>query len=263
MKHVGLLAVAAVGLSVAGCAGSGSSAATVIDTTIVGGPRVEAVVSRGGTILTDTLGRPIVQDPRNFEINMEFTFQLVGYKATGERVVLSPDSWVSSDSTATFGNLAANSGLYQTNNSVTRDVYQVGAIYKGTYFTTDVSIHPREIILDGTVVDENTGKGLAGVTVNFYDASGLLLSTVSSSFTGDFRASVPTSATQLQLLNDSIPSAYYRSYMFQGFRYNAGSVDCRASIPTYVVGERSLGDTIKVTPSVAGVGTPDPTGCTP
>lgn len=264
MKHVQLLAVASVGLALAGCAGSGSATNVVVADNIVTVPRVEAVVSRSGTPQVDAAtGDLKVQDPRSFELNMEFTFQLVGYTASGARVVLSPDAWYSTDTTNSYGDLASNSGLFVTKSSINRDPLTITATYKGNLYAAEYDIRPREVLLTGRVVSETTKSPLKDVTINFYDASGAYTRSVNTAYNGRFRVSIPSGPVSLQIVSDSLPNDYYRSYMLSGFRYNAGSVDCRASIPAYEIGERDLGEDILVTPRVAGVPTPDPTGCTP
>ena len=263
MKHLQLLAVASVGLALVGCAGSGATGTVPVDTTIATAPRIEAIVTRNGSPVTDANGDIIVQDPRSFELNMEFTFQLVGYTSAGRRVVLSPDSWYSTDTGSGYGDLAANSGLFVTKTSVNRDPLTISASYGGNLYATEYDIRPREVLLDGKLVDGSTAAPLKDVTINFYDAFGVIARTINTSFNGNFRVSIPTSVTQFQIVSDSLPNNYYRSFTFEGARYDTGVIDCRPGIPSYAAGERDLGSNILVTPRVAGVPTPAATGCVP
>ncbi len=264
MKHVQLLAVVSVGLALAGCAGGGNVVVPVSGLTFVKGPRVESVVSRTGIPLTDTSGNLEVQDPRNFETSMEFTFQLAAYTADGTRYVLDPDRWVSTDSTSLYGSLAANSGLFSTFNSVTSTNQVMTAVYQGKMFSAEYAVTPRGTVLVGRVLDEATNKPVADANISFYDKDGGLITTVTSSSFGTYRASLPSGATQFQVDGESLPSTSWRVYGYNGRHYAAGSVDCRAPVSSsnLLPGIVYLNSSFDILVSPKSSIAPDTDGCT-
>jgi len=262
MKHVSLIAAVLLGTALCGCGGSGVGSGVVNTGPAVtlGTPTVEAIIP--GRASSDI----VVQDPNNLEVGQSIQFQLVAYNATGSRVVLSPDDFRSSDTTNTYGLLGSNSGVLITGNAVSTTLLYIGANYQGVQYSASYQVKPRQARLIGQIVDETTGLAIRNASLNFYNDSGQLVGTVVMPFQGSFRASIPLTATRFQVVSDSLTATYWRSFTFNGLRYDAGSDDCRAPLPALQIGDNFLSSAatdatiIRVTPRTGSV-KPTADGC--
>ncbi len=263
MKQLSLIATALLGIALCGCGGSGLTTGPVAPAaSTLGTPRVEAIIpaSASGTL--------IVQDADNLEVGQAVQFQLVAYDAAGVRVVLTPDYFKSSDTADVFGKLGENSGSYTTGANITTTKLYVAAGYKGTDYSISYQIRPRQARLTGQVVDGTTGLPILGAGVNFYNDAGQIVGSVTMPFQGFFHASVPLSTTRFQVVSDSLPATYWRSFTFNGLRYDAGSDDCRATLPALNIGDNALstapGDATVIRVTVrSGSSKPVADGCGP
>jgi hypothetical protein len=207
-----------------------------------------------------------IQDPRNFETSMEFTFQLVGYTADGTRYVLNPDRWVSTDSAGIYGSLASNSGLYSTFNSVTSTNQTMTAVFDNKMYSAPFAITPRGTVMVGRVLDLDSGQPISDVNISFYDKNGLLITAVTTSVFGTYRASLPSGATSFQVDAESVPATSWRVYQFGGKVYGAGDVDCRAPVSSanLLPGLVTLDPSFDILIASKNAGpAPSTTGCTP
>jgi hypothetical protein len=282
MKHVQKFAFAIVAMIVAGCGGSGNGApATNIASA---SPRVEAIVKVLRTNLqhpnnwTDAqllnpqtpglqadLVNPTVfgiQDPTNIQCNEQVVFQVVTYSADGTRNIL-PATFASSDATSVYGNLATNTGDYLAGNSPTTTPLSITGTVNGLSFSTFYNVKVDQVRLLGSVLAQGTNANqLSGALIQFFNATGGLVDTVTVASDGTFRASIPTVATSFTIVADTIPGSFYQSYNYLGLQYDAGNVSCFAPLPTGLAsGTTSLSGVIYVTPRVTGQGTPAATGC--
>lgn len=296
MKHVQKFAAAILALTVVGCGGSGNGTPTA---SIAGAtPRVEAIVQVLRTNLmhpgvnpatgqlywtdaqllnpqtpglqADLINQTVfgIQDPTNIQCNEQLVFQLVNYSADGTRNII-PATFTSSDTGGLYGNLSGNTGVYLAGNSPTpppsptTGSLSVTATADGQTYSTFYNIKVDQVRLIGSVSAPGaTQSQLNQILVEFFNASGGLVDTVTVATDGTFRASVPTVATSFTVVADTIPSAFYQSYSYGGNQYTAGLVTCFAGLPTgLIAGATVLPSTVSITPRVAGQGTPTPTGC--
>lgn len=282
MKHLTLFVAAVMALVVAGCAGSGggdNGGNNPPDETL-GTPRIEAVVRVERTNLIDPtkytddeLQDPQVvsqadlivptvygvQDISNFQTNESYYFQLVAYSDSGRRVIL-PASFTTEDSEFTYG-VVGNSGLYLASGTPTSEPVSVYADYNGARYSSTYQVFERRVRAIGHVYAEGSNAPLDGITVEFFNADGTFVAKAISGYDGSFRASVPLTATFMSLNSQLLPNTYYRSYVVNGLRYDAGDADCRTPVSFTQTGAVSV-DPIYVTPRVAGQPTPNADGCT-
>jgi plastocyanin len=162
MKHVSLFAAATLAAMLAGCGGSG---------TVDNGPpppagnlRIEAVVMDPSGNLTN-----IIQDPRNFQANEDYTFQLVRYDDAGKREIVNGVRWRSSDDTGVYGALSANTGRFLSKGTESPTELTIQTSVDGKPIAAKYRILPRQVRFIGRVVEEgNPNKGVDGVTIEFF-----------------------------------------------------------------------------------------------
>ena len=297
MKHLLKIAAAIVTLGIVGCGGTGgtkTSGSPVLTIT----PRIEAIVTilptnllvpaqwtpaqlanpqtpglQAGLINPTVFG---VADPTNIQTGEQYTFQLVYYTGSQPNIVRniisSGVTWASSDTSQTYGNLAANTGNFIAGQTTTTSPLFVTATYKGTTYTATYAVNIRQARLLGTVVSQGTNLPVPGAQVQFYtNLSGAfqLSDTVTAGYDGSIRASVPTNATLFTIIADTLPSGFYQSFSYTGTEYTAGQVDCLAPLTTngdltdattgLIIGTTSLQAPLLVAPTSAAL--PAPTGC--
>lgn len=290
MKHLLVSVVAGLALVVAGCGGNGSDHKSSGDSTAdIGTPRIEAVVSVSRTnlieptkytdeqLLDPTVVNPAdlidptiygIQDPLNFQTSESFQFQLVGYTASGTRVVL-PASFTSEDTDNLYGNLG-DSGKFQAS---TRASYptqiSISAVANGgARYTSKYQVKERQARVLGHVYVENSARTpFDGAVLQFFDSTNNLIATVKSGSDGSYRASLPLGAVTMTVSASDLSNNFYRSFVVDGLRYDAGLSTCRVPIARLenggdlFVGTQSFKD-VYITPVKAGESTPSATGCT-
>lgn len=280
MKQFYSVAAALVALALAGCAGSGSSSSSNKAVGATTEPRVEAVVRlTQADIVTSAQGKysdadlldptkiqpsdlvdPLhfgIQDPFNIQASEDVYFELVNYTTATDgtitRHILPSGNWTVNDSTGLAGSVAVNSGLFTAGAQQTTSTEAVTAYVNGVTYGTNYGIKPRQVRLIGKVLGEDA-TAIMGVTVDFYapqdpnDATSplQLIGQVKTAYDGSFRASVPTyTNVTLQLENATVPAKYWRSFTYNGVRYDTGTTLCTAPVPASLlqVGERNMVDT--------------------
>ncbi len=284
MKHVQQFLIVGLAVALIGCGGTNGGSQQHVATVLNLNPRIEAVVAVQRTNLmhpdqwTDQqlqdptnlavkadLFDPTVfgpQDPTNIAAGEQVIFQLVNY-SNGVRHILSGVTFENSDSSSTYGVLAANTGQFTAGNNATSTPNFVTANYKGNAYSAEYDLKIRQVRLLANVLEEGTNNAnLAGSKVQFYNSSNVLVDTVTIQYDGSIRASVPTNTTSFTIVGDSLPSAFYHSFVYSALRYDASIVSCLAPVPSdLTVGTRPLPGTIFVTPRVDGQLTPQSTGC--
>lgn len=122
---------------------------------------------------------------------------------------------------------------------------------------------PGLATVTGRVVVESTGVGIGSVQVQFFNASGTQVATISTDSCGYFVARVPSNSVRFHLNPTSLSSsAYYRQYTYGGKRYSALIATCTAPLPALTDGTvtRLPGGNIFV-PATTGPPPPPPNGC--
>ena len=285
MKHVLKFAVAALALIAIGCGGSGNGSSSTVVTVVNGIPRIEAIVKVLPTNLqhpsqwttaqllnpqtpglqADLINPTVfgIQDPTNIECNEQMVFQVVSYAPDGTRNILPGVTFVSSDTTGVYGNLAGNTGDFLAGATPTTNGLTITATVNGASYSTLYDIKIDQVRLIGSVLAQGTNANqLAGTQVEFFNSNGGLVDTTTVQSDGSFRASVPTVATSFSVVADTIPQTFYQSFNYLGLQYNAGQVTCYAPLPSgLAVGTTTLSGGIFVAPRVQGQGTPQETGC--
>jgi hypothetical protein len=211
------LCVASASFVIFGCAGNGSNAVVSNGGSgggsfaIVGTPSVEMTYIPG---LNQVGELPVYGDPLNIRTAEKVQFQLVGYTATGARVVLPALDWVSGDSSGTFGSISGNTGIFTATSRQSAEAQVITCRYNGQDYSAEYAVKARQVRINGSVLDKVTGLPVRGVIVYFYDEDGIFINQAVSAYDGSFRAALPRTASRFQLFNDSIPNSYLRLMRF-------------------------------------------------
>lgn len=222
MKLWTSIAAFAVMVFVVGCAGSNSSSnGTTATPAIVGTPQIEAVYVPG---LTGAEPLPTFADPLNIQTGERVQFQLVGYSATNERVVLTSTEWTTGDTTNSFGTISTNSGVFTAADRQSDSAITVSTRYQDRDFVSYFKVKPRSIRLVGLLISEATGLPVPGVDIRFYNKIGTQVGQSKTQYDGSFRAAlakpivtadVDTSDTiTYQIFSDSIPVSFKKAFKF-------------------------------------------------
>lgn len=208
------------------------------------------------------VGAPVgrVADAQNIETGESIQFNLVGMQG-GNRVVLSHGLWETSDTVGAYGTLAGNSGLFLAGDT-SSPVQTVYTSYEGSTYSALYKVNPRQVRLSGNIFNESTSAAVGGVVLNFYNDAGLKVGQVRTNSDGTFLASIPVTTASFQVLDESLPAGFHRSFTYDGIRYDTGRFDCRVTIPVYDAGPKLLPFDILLTPTTVG-SKPDPDGCAP
>jgi len=114
----------------------------------------------------------------------------------------------------------------------------------------------------GKVVRSGSSLGLANVIIEFRDAGGATVATVTTNGSGNFSAGVPTTATRFHVRNSTVPSGYYKQYTYDGLRYTTLETTCSAPLPSLSEGtSTALASEIAFSPT-SNPPPPPPNGCT-
>ncbi len=282
MKHVQKFAVAFLAVIVAGCGGTGNQAAS--KTVVNGTPRLEAIVKVLRTNLqhptqwtdaqlvnpqtpglqADLLDPTVfgIVDPTNIECGDKIIFQVVYYSADGTRHIVPNVNFASSDTSGTYGILAANTGEYIASVVPTTTPLVVSGSYGGFEYTSEYDLKIHQVRVIGSVLAQGTNaNSLPGSKVQFFNAEGAVVDTVTVQSDGSIRASVPVVATSFSVVADSVPATFYQSFGYLGLQYDAGVVSCFAPLPSgLTVGTTNLPGAIYVAPR-SDAGKPASSGC--
>ena len=238
MKQLRMLGALAFGLYLVGCAGNGTVVGGgVSGDVIVGTPQVEMIYSDG---FFPNTGLPIFGDPMNIRTGEQVQFELVGYTATGKRVIVNPDGWRSNDTTGTFGTLSANTGVFIASSRQSAVSQVVTARYQGQDISTSYAVRSRQVRIIGSVLNRVTKLPLQGVSLYFYDINGNYLGPATTSYDGSFRAAMPPSVARFQIVNDSLPNNVFRLLRFDS------TLAVQTTIPDYLNNRNSSGTPVAV-----------------
>ena len=270
MKHVHLLAGASLALVLIACGGSDSvinnngagtgnnSGATGTGTTInPAALHIEAVVLNPTSFDNGSMtgGQTfIIQDLTNIESEDQIQLELVYYDSSGNRIVISPGGWSSSDTQSQYGQLTYNSGIFVASNAQNLTPLTFSTTYNGYTYSAYYDVLPRQVRLRGMVRAADTSAPVYGAEVDFYGPQNptvngsplVFVGKVISAYDGTFRASIPPSATNFTVTNASVATlpapGYQRIEVFQGAQYPTGQLTCMAPVQTYTDGERFMID---------------------
>lgn len=308
MKRGHSLALGLLALALAACGGSGNDSNSNSEPVgLTNTPRIEAVLYNPALD-----PNYIYQDPLNLQTGDVVRFELVNYTTSGDstsRNVLDVDSFRTNDTNSVAGSLDTDGGVFSSASSDTGSrQYILTARYQGVDYSTFYKINPRQIRLRGRLLAEGSNKPVYNATIDFYSnrnpldptSAQIVIATVHTGPDGTFRASIPAfndNVSTVAEANDApkvtftvrssaLPDGYYNSFVFKGFRYDAGSNVCRAALVSndvvtdpdtgetaflpYKSGDRllisedednSLNGTILLTPTSLFNTKPDPDGC--
>ena len=234
------LAATALCAIVLGCSGNGTdvSSGGGGSAAIVGSPQIEMVYIPG---LNQTSTVPTFGDPLNIRTGEQVQFQLVGYTATGQRVVLPSADWITSDLANTYGSISGNTGIFTASSRQSTTSLLVTTRYNGSDVTTFYGIRPRQVRVIGSVLSKKTGLPLRGILIYFYDVNGAFVGTATTTADGSFRAAMPTTVARFQLFNDSIPTDLFRLVRFDS------DLSATQSRPDYLNNFTTSGTAIPIT----------------
>ena len=224
MKLWTSIAATAVLVFLVGCAGSGGSSTGSVTTTIpaiVGTPQIEAVFVPG---LSGGSALPTFADTLNIQTGERVQFQLVGYSATNQRVVLPSAEWSTGDTEGTFGTISANSGVFTASDRQSDNVVTVGTRYQGRSFVSYFKVRPRSIRLGGLVLSDATHLPVPGLEIRFYNRQGGQIGQAKTQYDGSFLAALPkpivtsdpdtTDTITYQIFEDSVPTGFIKEFKY-------------------------------------------------
>jgi hypothetical protein len=108
---------------------------------------------------------------------------------------------------------------------------------------------------------EDTGTGLRGIVVQFFDVNTNQVAQTTTGAGGVFTANVPTTARKFNLLSSSIGPNDYAAFTYRVKHYSALENTCSAPLPALASGATvALPGTI-VVPNTQGPPPPPPDGC--
>lgn len=214
MMQLRWVGAVALGLAVLGCGGNvaNQSTNTPVSTgpVIVGDPQIE-MVAYGGFI---PVAVPTYSDSLNIRTGEQTQFQLVGYTATGQRVILEATDWRLSSTDSNFGVISGNTGVFTAGSRQTPSPQLVSVRFGGREFTTDYQIKPRQARVIGLLVNQSSGLPIKNVVMEFFSTTGTYLGRARTAYDGSFRVSVPTTVGSFQIISDSLPTGNRREIVF-------------------------------------------------
>ena len=113
----------------------------------------------------------------------------------------------------------------------------------------------------GRVVRQNTSQGLGNVVIEFRDGSGATVATATTNAFGYFGGGTPTTAVRFHVQNTTVPSGYYRQYLYNSLRYATTISTCSAPLPALAAGTNTALLTVIGIPVASGPPPPPPNGC--
>lgn len=117
--------------------------------------------------------------------------------------------------------------------------------------------------VNGRVVEDGTTSGIPGIVVAFYNAGGSEVGRATTNLSGNFTATVPTTARRWHLVASSISASYYKAYEYAGIRYTPLVPTCSVPLPTLSAGTPYTLPGLIFVPSTGGPPPPPPNGCGP
>ncbi|MGI8923035.1 MAG: hypothetical protein ACR2HJ_03185 [Fimbriimonadales bacterium] len=243
MKLFALLSVLLAAIFVASCGGSGGGGGGG-----GGGPYSSVRVELPG------------RDPLNIVVGETVRFELAGYdEFTGERDVLQATSWSILDN--------PNVGTINANGQFTAALpgnARIAATWNGTppAMPLRITVRPQGLArLTGTVRNASGGAGVGGVQVIFFNQGNAEVGRATTMSNGTFLAQVPTTATTMNLAENTLSGRWLKQWEYRGMVYQAGNSipNCHA---TFVVSNPPLNggetDDIPDPLRVFSLGTPPP-----
>lgn len=203
-------------------------------------------------------------DPLNIQLGEQIQFRVVLCDPIGTTTIVPSSNWRTNDSTGLGGTLSSDGLLIVA--SETNGQFTISADTGQGVASASYQVKAIQALVAGLVVDSN-GVPASHVSVRFFNAGGTELGRSTTACNGRYRASVPSTVVEFNLLPSSMPTTrYYRSFVFATKRYTA--LDTTCSAPTGVLtngGTKNLGN-ITVDALVGpGGGTnpppPPPDGC--
>lgn len=249
-----LLAVLVLVIISGGCGGGGGGSSSSSTTTTTGTTKAEAV-------LAATPGQ--VVDAKNIQAGETIQFEVVNYSATNVRTVQSSSNWTTTDNGATVGSLSSSGVLTASTSS--NSIFTATGTAGGKQYSINYEVKPVQAIVTGTVIDSN-GNGAPGVTVNFYNSLGTIVSSSTTAQNGSLWASVPATATSFNFNSASLPTAlYFKSFVFGPHRYTSLISTCNAPLPALTTGTTTNLSVITIDAAITlgqhNAPPPPPDGC--
>ncbi len=201
------------------------------------------------------------RDPLNLIVGEVVQFVLAGYDAGSRRFVLTADGWSMTNVQGVPGTLGPSGALPVTGVGSAR----INAMYRTeTVESLDIVTKPRQAWVSGFVRDGSTFLGIPFVLVAFYDDANTQVGLAQTMADGSFLASVPITATKVNLVVGGWQVEYYNEWVYRTVRYSAMIQNCHAimvlSQPLQTDVTSVMGDPIFLD-NRSGPPPPPPNGC--
>ena len=251
MKRLLFVAVIVVIAVVLGCGGGGG-----------GGGGGNGNTGTTGTITNISMqavwaGTQATLNMADLATGNKLTLEMVGFNSAGNYVVLSGATF----STIAPSNVATLSGAtLRITGSSNGTSYTITGVYQGTTYNLSFDSVGQMAQVYGTVRDINN-VNIAGAEVEFFDSAGTNVGEVTSGFSGQFVANVPTSAVGFTVDLSSLSATYFNDYLYNGLGYTISVGNCHTSLQKLTLNKvTSLPFPIVAVPISSGA-PPPPDGC--
>jgi hypothetical protein len=124
-----------------------------------------------------------------------------------------------------------------------------------------VNVSQGQATVTGRVRRASSSLGIAGVVVEFRNAGGSVLATVTTPSSGNFSVAVPVEAVRFHLRNSSVPPGFYKQYQYNAKRYTTLDANCSAPLPPLSANVTTPLATDIVIPPTTQPPPPPPDGC--
>lgn len=200
------------------------------------------------------------RDALNLILGDVVLFELAGYDINNKRTKLTADSWSLSNVIGNPGTLGPNGEFVASGEGSAT----VKATYQGkNVIGLPLVVRPFQATLNGTV-SSIYGGGISNVIVAFYNDANTEVGRARTNASGAFSASVPTTATKVNLVASLMPAGWYKEWMYRGKRYSATIPNCHAifvvNVPLQIGVVSTMPDPIRLTPT-SDPPPPPPDGC--
>jgi hypothetical protein len=201
------------------------------------------------------------RDALNLIVGDDVQFELAGYDSNNKRTKLTADSWALSNVQGNPGVLSST-GEFSATGIGSADVV---ASYKNkNVVPLHLVVHPANNAWIAGSVKSIYGGAVSNVIVVFYDNGNTEVGRARTNASGAFGASVPLTATKVNLDPNQLPPGWYKEWLYRTVRYSSVIANCHALVvldmPLSSGVTSHMNDPIYLTPTTDPP-PPPPDGC--
>lgn len=126
---------------------------------------------------------------------------------------------------------------------------------------TTTTVAGNNAIINGRVINQQTGVGLPNIGVVFYDNANNAIAQYTTNVNGNFSGQVSILARRVHIANSTLGNNLYKAYEYDGLRFSTLVATCTAALPTLVAGSTVTLPTNFEIPPTSAPPPPPPNGC--